>query len=100
MVPELWYLNLVHELLGLGVLGYSDPLGLGVPDCLLGLRVLGVLGVLGTKSAWGARFGWADYFDLLGLGRLFRSIGIGPTISIYWDWAFPRRLFEGVALGT
>ena len=44
LVPELWYLNLVPELLGLGVLGYSDPLGLGVPDCLLGLRVLGVLG--------------------------------------------------------
>ena len=46
MVPELWYLNLVPELLGLGVLGYSDPLGLGVPDCLL----LGVLGVLGVSE--------------------------------------------------
>ena len=30
--------------MGLGVPGYSDPLGLGVPDCLL----LGVLGVLGV----------------------------------------------------
>jgi len=40
LVPELWYLNygtwtLVPELLGLGVPGYFDPLGLGVPDCLL-----------------------------------------------------------------
>ena len=34
---------MVPELLGLGILGYSDPLGLGVLDCLL----LGVLGVLG-----------------------------------------------------
>ena len=51
----------------LDVFGYFDLLGLGV-------------------------FG---YSDLLGLGRLFRSIGIGPAIPIYWDWAFPRRLFEG-----
>ena len=58
---------MVPELLGLGVLGYSDPLGLGVPDCLL----LGVLGVpwrgwdnnLGgpvvnarfQRTTWGAR---------------------------------------------
>ena len=48
LVPELWYLNLVPELLGLGVLGYSDPLGLGVPDCLL----LGVRGVLGVLGGW------------------------------------------------
>ena len=38
---------MVPELLGLGVLGYFDPLGLGVPDCLL-LGVLEVLGVLGV----------------------------------------------------
>ena len=42
---------MVPELLGLGVLGYFDPLGLGVPDCLLGLSVLGVLGVLVALSS-------------------------------------------------
>ena len=40
---------MVPELLGLGVLGYSDPLGLGVADCLL-LGVLGVLGSLGPEK--------------------------------------------------
>ena len=48
-------LNLVPELLGLGVLGYSDPLGLGVPDCLLGVPdcLLGVLGyLLGVPILW------------------------------------------------
>ena len=51
---------MVPELLGLGVLGYSDPLLLGVPDCLLGLSVLGVLGVIGVLY-----WEWAGYSDLL-----------------------------------
>ena len=110
MVPELgtrtWYLNLVPPHLKkkkltkeltfkeltfkeLDVFGYFDPLGLGVFGYfdLLGLGVFGYFDLLGM--------GVLGYSDLLGMGRLFRSIGIGPAIPIYWDWAFPRRLFEG-----
>ena len=64
---------MVPELLGLGVLGYSDPLGLGVPDCLLGLRVLGVLGVTRREAhdvlllwlAFGMTSGQASHYFLL-----------------------------------
>ena len=49
MVPELWYLNYwdcswLFRSIGIG---YFDPLGLGVPDCLL----IGVLGVLGASES-------------------------------------------------
>ena len=75
---------MVPELLGLGVLGYSDPLGLGVPDCLLLIYILMEGPINFSIFLFGVSFGL--YWFVLSV--IFVYIGLYwfvlVCIGLYW----------------